>query len=115
MTTPKCVVDLVNIAHIACGHFHNLAFDHQGQKLFVWGCNPQVLRLEAQQKRKKIKDVAAAAADDMVPEEAGVNEALAKKLEDLVHLTPTKVKTLKLQIVSMLCIKVLKITNNDTI
>ena len=89
--TPKMVVDLTKIAHISCGHFHNLAFDHEGQRLYTWGCNPQVLRLEAQQKRKN--KLAMAAAEDIGPEEsANLSESVAKRLEDMVHLTPTQVR-----------------------
>lgn len=40
------------IGSIACGYFHNLAASRDGKVLYTWGCNPQVLRLEAQQKKK---------------------------------------------------------------
>ena len=38
---------------IACGYFHNLAVSQDGSRLYTWGCNPQLLRQEAQQKKKE--------------------------------------------------------------
>ena len=50
--TVPTLVNLEGIAHISTGFFHTLAFDLQGQKVYMWGCNPQVLRTEAHMKRK---------------------------------------------------------------
>ena len=93
-TVPSKVTNLVNIAHISCGHFHNLAFDREGQNLYIWGCNPQVLRLEAQQKRKN-KLIAAAAAneDQNVGPDDQTGPTENKKLDEMLHLTPTQVDT----------------------
>lgn len=105
-TRPCQIMDLNNIAHIACGHFHNLAFDKEGQKLYIWGCNPQVLRVEAQQKRKN-KMMAAATAAAAADHETNINihddngsledpasgVLVNKKLEEMVHLTPALVDT----------------------
>ena len=41
------------IGKIACGFFHNLAVSQDGIRLYTWGCNPQLLRQEAQQKKKE--------------------------------------------------------------
>ena len=30
------------IGNISAGFFHNLAVSHDGRRLFIWGCNPQV-------------------------------------------------------------------------
>ncbi len=52
-TVPVKVIGLdAKIGTIDAGFFHNFAASEDGQKLWTWGCNPQVLRLEAQQKRK---------------------------------------------------------------
>ncbi len=37
---------------VECGYFHNVAVAAESGRLFTWGCNPQVLRLEAQQKKR---------------------------------------------------------------
>ena len=41
------------IGKITCGFFHNLAVSQDGIRLYTWGCNPQLLRQEAQQKKKE--------------------------------------------------------------
>ena len=41
------------IGAITCGYFHNLAVSQDGMRLYTWGCNPQLLRQEAQQKKKE--------------------------------------------------------------
>ena len=96
-TVPSKVTNLDNIAHISCGHFHNLAFDCEGQNLYIWGCNPQVLRLEAQQKRKNKLIAAAAANEDqnLGPdrEDQTGPSTETKKLDEMLHLTPTQVDT----------------------
>lgn len=53
-TIPIKVVLDTPMSQISSGFFHNLALSENGQELFVWGCNPQILRLEAQQ-RKRIR------------------------------------------------------------
>ena len=94
-TVPQHVTNLVNIAHVSSGHFHNLAFDQEGQNLYVWGCNPQVLRLEAQQKRKNKLIAAAASEDQIVTSDADKLNATesSKNLDEMLHLTPTLVDT----------------------
>ena len=94
-TTPNHVTNLVNIAHISCGHFHNLAFDKEGQNLYVWGCNPQVLRLEAQQKRKNKLIAAAAANEDQNPEDPALIP------NEMLHLTPISVDTSLFKVASV--------------
>ena len=44
MTVPIHVATLYDIAQVVCGFFHTLAFDKKGQRLYIWGCNPQILR-----------------------------------------------------------------------
>ena len=34
------------IGNIAAGFFHNLAVSHDGLRLYMWGCNPQVSLLQ---------------------------------------------------------------------
>ena len=41
------------ICLINCGYFHNLAVSKDRKRLYTWGCNPQLLRQEAQQKKKE--------------------------------------------------------------
>ena len=38
---------------MTCGYFHNFSVSQDGLRLYTWGCNPQVLRQEAQQKKKE--------------------------------------------------------------
>ena len=38
---------------ITCGYFHNMAVSKDRRRLYTWGCNPQLLRQEAQQKKKE--------------------------------------------------------------
>ncbi len=93
-TLPSRIVDLENIGHISCGHFHNLAFDSKGQKLYIWGCNPQVLRLEAQQKRKQLAEAAAACSDKPEASSGDLEASSPEKKEDeIVHLRPKLVDT----------------------
>jgi len=47
---------------LACGYFHNVAVSAEDSTLFTWGCNPQVLRLEAQQRRRSRLQAEASAA-----------------------------------------------------
>ncbi len=51
-SVPTKVASLSGVRLVASGFFHCLAVtgDHE---LYVWGCNPQVLRLEAQQKKRE--------------------------------------------------------------
>ena len=37
---------------ISAGFFHNVAIDEE-ENVYTWGCNPQILRLEAQQKKRE--------------------------------------------------------------
>ena len=37
---------------ISAGFFHNVVIDDD-ENVYTWGCNPQVLRLEAQQKKRE--------------------------------------------------------------
>ena len=37
---------------ISAGFFHNVVIDDE-DNVYTWGCNPQVLRLEAQQKKRE--------------------------------------------------------------
>ena len=82
MTVPSLITDLSDIAHVVCGHFHNLAYDHKGQRLYIWGCNPQELRLAAQQKRKHKLLMAAGALND----EVRIGNFLLLSLMTISHL-----------------------------
>ena len=94
---PLHVASLNGITQIVCGFFHTLAHDEEGQKLFIWGCNPQVLRLEAQQKRKERaqnKIVEDAHADDEQNDEAVKKpDNEATEATDMAHLVPALVDT----------------------
>ena len=45
------------VSLLTCGYFHNLAvvssIETEEESLFTWGSNPQILRLEAQQRKKE--------------------------------------------------------------
>ena len=77
--------------------------------MYVWGCNPQVLRLEAQQKRKNKLIAAAAANEDQLggngnasePPEQVAPSSDNKKLDEMVHLTPTLVDTSLFKVASV--------------
>ena len=51
-TTPIRVDLSAKACLISCGYFHNIVVD-ETDTVFTWGCNPQVLRLEAQQKKRE--------------------------------------------------------------
>ena len=53
MTRPIKVSGLPSPARlISAGFFHNVVIDEE-ENVYTWGCNPQVLRLEAQQKKRE--------------------------------------------------------------
>ena len=52
-TAPIRIEGLPNrVRLISCGFFHNICVDEE-DAVYTWGCNPQVLRLEAQQKKRE--------------------------------------------------------------
>ena len=102
MAVPIHVVGLTDIARVVCGFFHNMAFDEEGQRLYIWGCNPQVLRMEAQQKRKdrlqnKIVEEAQAHEDELTSDELKAVKKTTEKqvteIPDVAHLTPSMIDT----------------------
>ena len=53
MTKPVRVGGLPSpVRLISAGFFHNVVIDDE-ENVYTWGCNPQVLRLEAQQKKRE--------------------------------------------------------------
>ena len=53
MTRPINVSGLPGpVRLISAGFFHNVVIDEE-ENVYTWGCNPQVLRLEAQQKKRE--------------------------------------------------------------
>ncbi len=53
VTKPVRVDGLPNpVRLISAGFFHNIVVDEE-EKVYTWGCNPQVLRLEAQTKKRE--------------------------------------------------------------
>ena len=99
------LVDLeVKIAQIKTGFFHTLAFDAEGQKLYTWGCNPQVLRTEAHMKRKgrmQNKIIAEETGQDI---EAAAEEAKKSEAEEeMLHLLPSLLDTSLFSVASVAC------------
>ena len=108
LTVPTHVVILSNIAHVQCGFFHTLAFDDKGQKLYVWGCNPQILRMEAQQKRKdrlqnKIVEDAHDEENQHNIDEEAVKKSEATEIPDMAHLVPALIDTSLFSVDSVAC------------
>ena len=102
--TPSLVDLEVKIAQIKTGFFHTLAFDTEGQKLYTWGCNPQVLRTEAHMKRKgrmQNKIIAEETGQDL---ESAAEEAKKSEVEEeMLHLLPSLLDTSLFSVASVAC------------
>ena len=104
--TVPTLVDLEGIAHISTGFFHTLAFDHEGQKVYMWGCNPQVLRTEAHMKRKgrmqnKIIAEEVGGQDEILDENAKKNSEVNE--DEMLHLVPKLLDTSLFSVASVSC------------
>ena len=92
------------IAHIKTGFFHTLAFDSEGQKLYTWGCNPQVLRTEAHMKRKgrmQNKIIAEEMGQEVEVDEAKKSEVVTE--DEMLHLLPSLLDTSLFSVSSAAC------------
>ena len=93
-----CGVVDEKIGMIRCGYFHNIAMSQDGQRLYTWGCNPQLLRLEAQQKKKEMLREHFKREDDS-------EEPKESKEHEMLHLIPSLMDTSMIEgdIVSFSC------------
>jgi alpha-tubulin suppressor-like RCC1 family protein len=108
VTVPSLVPDLCGIGMISCGYFHTQACDNMGEQLYMWGCNPQVLRLEAQQQKKnsmltRSLLAADAEAQDELGEAVKKMEAVANEAAELLHLVPTLIDTSLFKVADLAC------------
>ena len=73
---------------IACGYFHNYALSTDRQRLYTWGCNPQLLRIEAQQKKRERMECMKRAESEEGGE-GSKEEAQTEDGREMLHLIPS--------------------------